>query len=209
VLQDGEFYPVGAERPRRTSARVIAATHRPLEQLVREGKFREDLYFRLRVVEIVVPPLRERRGDIRVLAEALVTRAAREMHKPPAVIPDEVMRKLETYDWPGNVRELENTLTRALVLARTSALSADLIALDAGDRLIPPASGGQEDTTLAAIVRAHVERMLAASGGNKTRAARALEISRQRLDRILNREEEDDGEGDASGAERTDGRHDS
>src|SRR6185312_14762771 len=74
VLQDGEFYPVGAERPRRTSARVIAATHRPLEQLVREGTFREDLYFRLRVVELVVPPLRERRADIRPLVESLMAR---------------------------------------------------------------------------------------------------------------------------------------
>src|SRR6185436_1416544 len=97
----------------------------PLEQLVREGKFREDLYFRLRVVEITVPPLRERRGDIALLANVLVERSAREMHKPPPVIAADLLRKLEAYDWPGNVRELENTLTRALVLARTPVLSAD------------------------------------------------------------------------------------
>ncbi|HYV98282.1 MAG TPA: sigma-54 dependent transcriptional regulator [Gemmatimonadaceae bacterium] len=199
VLQDGEFYPVGAERPRRTAARVIAATHRPLERLVREGAFREDLYFRLRVVEIRVPPLRERRGDIRLLAEAFAVRAARDLHKPAPVLPADTIRKLESYDWPGNVRELENTLTRALVLARTPVLSPDTIAIDAGQRLATAAPVA-EDETLGAAVRAHVERVLAAHGGNKTQAARVLEISRQRLDRILNREDDD-------GAERNGGRN--
>jgi len=194
VLQDGEFYPVGAERPRRTAARVIAATHRPLEQLVREGRFREDLYFRLRVVEIRVPALRERRGDIRVLAEALAARAARDLHKPPPVLPADAIRKLESYDWPGNVRELENTLTRALVLARTPVLSPDTIVVDAGQRLAAAVDGVAVDASLSAAVRAHVERVLAAHGGNKSQAARVLEISRQRLDRILNREDDDAAE---------------
>jgi DNA-binding NtrC family response regulator len=194
VLQDGEFYPVGAERPRRTSARVIAATHRPLEQLVREGKFREDLYFRLRVVEIRVPALRERRGDIRLLAEALAVRAARDLHKPPPVLPADTIRKLESYDWPGNVRELENALTRALVLARTRVLSPDTIVVDASERLGVAPDDVAVDVSLSAAVRAHVERVLAAQGGNKTQASRVLEISRQRLDRILNREEDDAAE---------------
>ena len=87
MLQDGEFYPVGAERARHTAARVIAATHRPLEQLVRDGTFREDLYFRLRVVEIEIPPLRERRGDIRPIAEALLGRASRASCTRRLVIP--------------------------------------------------------------------------------------------------------------------------
>jgi two-component system, NtrC family, response regulator AtoC len=193
VLQDGEFYPVGAERPRRTAARVIAATHRPLEQLVRDGAFREDLYFRLHVVEITIPPLRERRGDIRVLAEKLLGRSAAALHKPGAFIPDDVMRLLEAYDWPGNVRELENALTRALVLARTPALSREHFALDASKRLTVPTPDDADDLSVAAVVRAHVERMLASSGGNKTQASRVLKISRQRLDRILNREEGEAG----------------
>jgi len=192
VLQDGEFYPVGAERPRRTSARVLAATHRPLEELVRAGKFRDDLYFRLRVVEIVIPPLRERRGDIRMLAEQLLARAARDQHKPNAFIPEDVMRLLEAYDWPGNVRELENALTRALVLARTSVVTAEHFALDA---LVSPgrsADAESSDESLAAAIHGYVERMLAATGGNKTHAARRLDISRQRLDRILSRGDDDD-----------------
>jgi len=193
VLQEGEIYPVGAERSRRVNARVIAATHRPLEQLVREGRMREDLYFRLRVVEIVIPPLRERRGDIRVLAEKLVARAAQAMHKPNAFIPDDVMRILESYDWPGNVRELENALTRALVLARTPALSAELFALEPRSRLAMSPGEVSEDLSVSNTIHAHVVRVLNATGGNKTQAAKLLEISRQRLDRILKREDEDGG----------------
>src|SRR3972149_2821989 len=128
VLQDGEFFPVGAERARRTSARVIAATHRPLEEMVRKGTFREDLYFRLRVVEIEVPPLRERRGDIRLIAEALAVRIGRELHKD-VTIPEPGMRSIEQHDWPGNVRELENALMRAAVSSRTSAIAAEDLSL--------------------------------------------------------------------------------
>jgi transcriptional regulator with PAS, ATPase and Fis domain len=203
VLQEGEIYPVGAERPRRVSARVIAATHRPLEQLVREGRMREDLYFRLRVLEIVIPPLRDRPGDIRVLAEKLLARAAHALHKPGAFIPDEAMRLLESYDWPGNVRELENALTRALVLSRTPALSREHFALD-GALLTSakPGPGDADDVALSSIVRAHAERVLASADGNKTHAARLLRISRQRLDRILNRDDEV-----MNGADRTDERN--
>jgi DNA-binding NtrC family response regulator len=192
VLQEGEVYPVGAERPRRVNGRVIAATHRPLEQLVREGRMREDLYFRLRVVEIVIPPLRDRPGDIRVLAEKLLARAAHTLHKPGAFIPEDVMRMLESYDWPGNVRELENALTRALVLARTPALAPELFALDPRSRLAVSTAEGS-DLSVSATVHAHVIRVLNATGGNKTQAAKLLEISRQRLDRILKREDDETG----------------
>ena len=193
VLQEGEIYPVGAERPRRVTARVIAATHRPLEQLVRDGRMREDLYFRLRVVEIVIPPLRDRPGDIRILAEKLLARAAHALHKTGAFIPDDVMRLLESHDWPGNVRELENALTRALVLSRTLALSHELFALDPRSRLALSPDEGSEDLSVSATIHAHVVRVLNATGGNKTQAAKLLEISRQRLDRILKREDDDGG----------------
>lgn len=184
VLQDGEFFPVGAERSRRTAARVIAATHRPLEAMVRKGTFREDLYFRLRVVEIVVPPLRERRGDIRLIAESLVARIGRELHKD-VTIPEPVMRTIEQHDWPGNVRELENSLMRAAVMARTSAIATEDLSLGS---MQATASGKSADVSLATAVLAHVERVLAGTGGNKSQAARLLDISRQRLDRILARE---------------------
>jgi DNA-binding NtrC family response regulator len=184
VLQDGEFYPVGAERARRTAARVMAATHRDLEQLVREGRFREDLYFRLRVVEIEIPPLRDRRGDIRAIAESLMARISRELHKE-IVIPEPVMRVLEQHDWPGNVRELENTLMRAAVLTRTSAIAIEDLSL--GSMRVAPGEA-PADLTLAAATLAQVERVLAMTGGNKRQAARMLDISRQRLDRILARD---------------------
>ena len=185
VLQEGEFFAVGAERARRTDARVVAATHRPLEELVSAGKFREDLYFRLRVVEIRVPPLRERRRDIPLLAEHIALRYARAMHRAVPLIPPTVMRALELYDWPGNVRELENAISRALVLAPGSSLSAEHLGLDGAIA----ARGAQTpaDTSLAAAELVHVRAVLAAAGGNKREAARRLGISRARLDRILSR----------------------
>src|SRR6185437_15541111 len=101
-----------------TEARVVAATHRDLESLVASGGFREDLYFRLRIVEIHVPPLRERRGDIPLLVEHFVAKIASTLHEPRAAITPAAMKQITEYDWPGNVRELENTLMRAMVLSR-------------------------------------------------------------------------------------------
>jgi len=201
VLQDGEFFPVGAERSRRTSARVIAATHRPLEELVRKGTFREDLYFRLRVVEIDVPPLRERRGDIRLIADALVSRIGRELHKDVR-IPESVMRTLEQHDWPGNVRELENSLMRAAVMARTSAIAAEDLSLGS---MQTSSSDKPADASLAAAVLTHVEQVLAGTGGNKSQAARLLDISRQRLDRILTRDSAAIRDSDSDETEQMDG----
>ncbi len=186
VLQDGEYYPVGAERMRRTSARVIAATHRPLEQLVSEGTFREDLYFRLRVVEIVIPSLRQRRGDIRPIAESLMARIGRELHKSLR-LSDAAIGALERYEWPGNVRELENALTRAAVLTRNHVIDARDLSLDFARTAESPAD---DVITLDAAIVHHVERTLARTSGNKRQAARELGISRQRLDRILARDVE-------------------
>jgi DNA-binding NtrC family response regulator len=181
VLQEREFYPVGSEQPRRTQARVIAATHRPIERMIEEGTFREDLYFRLRVVEIAIPPLRERRSDILPLARHFVVKAGRELGKELR-IPDEVMGVLLAHDWPGNVRELENAITRAAVMARGSAISLEHLSL--GKRA-QAAVTDFEAESLDAVERAHVQRVLAKMGGNKSRAAEALKISRPRLDRII------------------------
>jgi DNA-binding NtrC family response regulator len=144
VLQEREFEPVGSERTRRTEARVIAATHRPLEQCVRDGTFREDLYFRLRVIEIDVPPLRQRRGDIPLLARHLLARIAGELHRPLQLTP-EVEAALVAHDWPGNVRELENALTRAAVLARGSAIALENLA----PARTPPRGGSPPDAAAA------------------------------------------------------------
>jgi two-component system, NtrC family, response regulator HydG len=194
VLQEKEYYPVGGEEARRSEARVLAATHQPIERLVREGAFREDLYFRLRVVEIVVPPLRERREDIPLLAKHLVAQAARLADRPAPRLPDDVIRRLVIHDWPGNVRELENTLMRAVVLAAGDTLTPDHLDFGAGSALAGVAGDGtghgngsvtELDRVLELAEKAHVQRVLASTGGHKSRSAEILQISRGRLDRLI------------------------
>jgi DNA-binding NtrC family response regulator len=191
VLQEREFQPVGGERALRTEARVIAATHRPIEQLVRSGEFRDDLYFRLRVVEVQVPPLRERRGDIPLLADFLAGRISRSLHKPQPVIPPRVMEALDSYHWPGNVRELENALTRAIVLARGPSIRLNDLSLgalaDAPDAAAASPEHSPGDESLEAAERAQLVRVLQSTAGNKRQAARVLRISRPRLDRLIDR----------------------
>jgi len=185
VVETGEFYPVGSERPRQSHARVLAATHRPLEELVQAGRFREDLYFRLKVVEIAVPPLRERPGDIPLLAEHLLARVAGELHRDVRALTDEALRELARYDWPGNVRELENALTRAAVLARGPVVGVEHLALGRSAAVPEQAEAAAVGDRLDDVERAHVRRILARTGGNKRQAARLLGISRPRLDRLL------------------------
>jgi len=182
VLQERQFYPVGADRPERTEARVIAATHRDLEAMVAGGQFRADLYYRLRVVEIVVPPLRERAGDLPLLATTLVRRAAAAVGRPEPVLAPDALAALARHAWPGNVRELENCLTRAVVVASGDVIRAEHLVLG-GAAPEGPAKLG----TLDEAERDHVLRVLAATRGHKARAAQILGISRPRLDRILAR----------------------
>jgi len=181
VLQEHEYVPVGAERPKRTEARVIAATHRDLEERVEAGSFRADLYYRLRVVEIRVPPLRERLDDLPLLAEHLVKKVAQATGKPGLVLSPEALRALMMHDWPGNVRELENSLTRAAVAASGRVIRAEHFDL-----------GAQEEAplhvpTLDEAERDHVTRVLEIASANKALAARLLGVSRPRLDRLIER----------------------
>ncbi len=205
VLQDRTFFPVGGESVRRTEARIIAATNQDLEGLVEEGGFREDLYFRLRVVEIVVPPLRERRGDIPDLARHLLARIRRETQQPALHVSPAAMRVLETYDWPGNVRELENALTRGSILARGATLGPEHLRLGTDRPAVGRGEDGpgwsseggkggdgswgerrsEADWTLAGAVSGHVLKVLEHTKGNKSEAARLLRISRSRLARLL------------------------
>ncbi len=180
VLQEREYYPVGADHPERAAARVIAATHQNLESLVAAGRFRADLYYRLRVVDIEVPPLRERLRDVPQLAQHLSRRASRAMGRKAPILSQEAMAALIAHDWPGNVRELENCLTRAVVLASADVIRAEHITIGS------PAAGAVTTLlTLDAIERSHVEHTLAAFDGHKARTARVLGISRPRLDRLL------------------------
>ncbi|NJD20065.1 MAG: sigma-54-dependent Fis family transcriptional regulator [Gemmatimonadetes bacterium] len=174
VLQERLFYPVGGEAPRTTEARVIAATHQPMEDLVAEGRFREDLYFRLKVVEIRVPPLRERPADIEPLANALLGRIREETGRDVRVISADALRRMRAYAWPGNVRELENALMRAAILARGTVIGADHLVLGDGG------AGGQ-DLSLAAAVARHVRTALDRTGGDEAAAAKLLGITRKEL----------------------------
>ncbi len=201
VLENGEYHPVGSEQTMRTDARIMAATHRPLERLIEEGAFREDLYFRLRVMEINVPPLRERSGDIPLLVDHFLDRLSRRLHQPAAVVSPEALNTLRRYAWPGNVRELENVLTRAVVLSRGSVIRERDVMLEApahasrrglAGRVARPATrpeqaGEPRGDTLAAAEARHVQSVLDRCDGNKRKTARELAITRARLERIIQR----------------------
>ncbi|HKJ01053.1 MAG TPA: sigma-54 dependent transcriptional regulator [Longimicrobiales bacterium] len=178
VLQERLFYPVGGEAPRTTEARVVAATHQPMEELVAVGRFREDLYFRLKVVEIRVPPLRERVDDIEPLATALLGRIRKETGRDVRRISDDAMARLRSHAWPGNVRELENALMRAAILARGTVIGPDHLVLGAE-------AGLGEDLTLASAQRRHVLRVMERVGGNEAEAAQLLGVPAEQLRDLL------------------------
>ena len=191
VLQERQYYPVGGEQPKTTEARVVAATHQPMEELVSEGGFREDLYFRLQVVEIHVPSLRERREDIPLLAQHLLGRIRRETGATVRGISEDAMARIKEYDWPGNVRELENALTRAAIVARGPLVGPDHLTLGIHADVSPSrkASGGvpEGDLTLDGAIECQIRRVLEQTEGNKTEAASLLAISRSRLTRYVER----------------------
>jgi DNA-binding NtrC family response regulator len=175
VLQERRFYPVGGEETRTTEARVIAATHQPIEELIEEGHFREDLYFRLKVVEIEVPPLRDRRGDIELVATALLGRIREGTGRDVRRISDEAVSRLQAYDWPGNVRELENALMRAAIVARGTVIGADHLILERPDGPTPG------DLLLDAAITRHVRLVLDRAGDDEDAAAKLLGITRKEL----------------------------
>lgn len=131
VLQEGEVRPIGSVESRQVDVRLVAATHRDLSRLAREGKFREDLYFRINVVQLKLPPLRERGKDILTLAETFVKRFCFELDKAPLTLSPEAIQAITTYTWPGNIRELENAIHRAVILCEEGAeITHDLLAID-------------------------------------------------------------------------------
>jgi DNA-binding NtrC family response regulator len=181
---------------RSTDARIIAATHQPLEALVEEGSFREDLYFRLRVVEMNIPPLRDRMSDLPLLIEALLARIRRETSQRVDRVEPAALAMMEAYDWPGNVRELENALTRAALVARGRTLSVDHLRLGVDrpgideERMTPQAVHQRVDPdelALANVIAEHVQFVIRRTEGNKSEAARLLGISRSRLQRYVDR----------------------
>ena len=177
--------------------RIIAATHRDLPQLVRDGRFREDLYYRLHVVSLTLPPLRSRRQDLPLLIDDLLRRLAERHDRGPVAVDPEAQALLLAYDWPGNVRELHNVLERALVLASQDVigpehLPAEIRQQDAA-RAARAATEGRGRRSPAALLpladveRHHVLRVLRAMDGSRERTARVLGISRRTLTRMLQR----------------------
>jgi DNA-binding NtrC family response regulator len=185
VLTDGEFMRVGATAPRSADVRVIVATHRDLRQRVAEGSFRHDLYYRVAVVPIDVPPLRERREDIPVLIESLLREIVRDLKAKPKTIEAAAIDKLRNYDFPGNIRELRNLLERACILAAGDAISKDDLHLQSG-----MSDGGKQKwiaqlpetivlgEQLESIERDLLEKALRSADGVQAEAARRLGISR-------------------------------
>jgi len=180
VLQEGEIRRVGATKTRRVDVRLIAATHRDLPALVREGRFREDLYFRLRVMEVKLPPLRERGADVQTLAEILLTRRCERLHRPPMAFTAPARKAIADYPWPGNVRELENAIERAVILADEAYITPDLLALSpVGDVSSAPGHGTRLELSLEDYFKAFVEQHQGRL--TETQIAERLGISRKAL----------------------------
>jgi two-component system response regulator HydG len=178
VLQFGDVRPVGGDRVREVDVRVIAATHRDLAALVRDGLFREDLYFRLNVLQLFVPPLRQRREDIPELAAHILAQARlRAPHSPVRSIEADVLRALTEAPWPGNVRELANVIERGVVFGTSESVTlADGPPTCAAPDAAAPWPGSQTPSTLRSMSRAYTQWVLLQTGGNKERAAEILGI---------------------------------
>jgi DNA-binding NtrC family response regulator len=186
VLQEREFEPVGSERTVKVDVRVIAATNRDLRQMVKDGQFLEDLYYRLNVIPIAVPPLRARRDDIPVLVEHFVARHATRAGKSIDGVSVEAMAAMTQAAWPGNVRELENAIERAVVLSTAAVIQARDVTVAAGLPLMPAGLPSSHlKTNLDWVERETVRRALDASGGIKKDAAEAMGISQRALSYYL------------------------
>ncbi len=183
VLQEREVHPLGAASPMAVNVRVVAATHQDLDRRVADGRFRQDLFYRLNVIAVRVPPLRERPDDLRPLVGHLIAKHARRLGRAGPQVDAGVMALLERYAWPGNVRELENTIERALVLGSNSVLRAE--DLPDSVRVVAPAAVTGRIRTLAEVEREQILEALRVAQGNKTAAARALGFDRKTLYRKL------------------------
>jgi Nif-specific regulatory protein len=185
VLEDKEFRRLGALRPTQVDVRIVAATNRDLKERVKEGLFREDLYYRLSVVPISVPPLREHLGSIEPMANYFLQLFAKHMGRKVTGFEPEAMRMLSDYRWPGNVRELRNVIERGLILSdgeviNAGSLGLNLITTPVADSV----SRGDEDVemlSLAEVEKRHIQRVLEKVDGNRKAAAEILQIHRTTL----------------------------
>jgi len=194
VVQDGEILRVGADRPRRVDPRIVAATNRVLKDEVLAGRFREDLFFRLNVIPIRLPPLRDRREDVLPIARSFLRRHALEAGRPMSFT-REAEEALLSHAWPGNVRELENSIERATVLARQTEIGPEDLLLDSESTVSEPLEGTLQAALDSAAVR-RIETALERTRGNRAEAARTLGIDRTTLYRLMKRHRLSDGRED-------------
>jgi DNA-binding NtrC family response regulator len=189
VLQHREVIPVGATDPLPIDTRLIAATNRDLEEEIKRGSFRSDLFYRLNVIAIHLPPLRQRRDDVPLLADHFLHRSAEQRSEPPKRISPAALEILQSYQWPGNVRELENALERAVILTTGDVIDVDALPARVTERKSEPLIAERTPTnpTLEAIERAYILWVLQSESGNKTRAADVLGIDPSTLYRKLAR----------------------
>jgi DNA-binding NtrC family response regulator len=189
VLQHREVIPVGATEPIPINTRLVAATNRNLDEEIARGHFRSDLYYRLNVISIEIPPLRDRRDDIPLLAESFLEEIARKRNETPKKLSAEAATQLQEYSWPGNVRELENAIERAVILASNGTIHPAALPDKIRQRKSEPlvAERSIPNPSLDAIERAYIMWVLGAEGGNKSRAADVLGIDASTLHRKLSR----------------------
>ena len=189
VLQHREVIPVGATEPIPINTRLVAATNRNLDDEIARGNFRSDLFYRLNVISIEIPPLRERREDIPLLAESFLEEISKKRNEPRKELSAEAATQLQEYSWPGNVRELENAIERAVILASNGTIHAaalpDKIRQRKSESLVSERAA--RNPSLEAIERAYIMWVLGTEGGNKTRAADVLGIDASTLHRKLSR----------------------
>jgi len=178
VLEDKEIWMVGSNRPRALDVRILAATNIDLPGLVKGGVFREDLFYRLNVITIALPPLRERGDDVLLLAHHFTEKYAKELGKRAPHFSDEALEALKSHGWPGNVRELENVVLRLVVMADGDTV--EIADLPRAMRFTVSTAGGLH-RTLAEVEAEHIRNVLASVGGNKTRTAQILGIDRKTL----------------------------
>ena len=181
VTESRDFMKVGGEKILKTEARIIAATNHDLKALIDKERFREDLYYRLKVVEIFLPPLRDRREDVPDLVSYLLEKINRELRKNVRKVPPEVLRLLQDLPWKGNVRELENALTRAVILAKGDVVLKENLPLEIPDKRPFPA----ELMPLSEVEKIYIQHVLDATQGSKVRASQILQISRPTLDKKI------------------------
>ena len=188
LLQEKEYQPLGSSKAERADVRFVAATHKDLEAMVAQGDFRQDLYYRLNVVPIVIPPLRERRGEIPELAKGFLSTFAKEQRRGPMSFEEAALALLVEHPWPGNVRELENAVERLVVFSDGDRIDAGMVEQELSLRSprgrqegVTEGSPGNLESRRRDAERDAIEDALRRAGGNRSLAARLLGISRRTL----------------------------